>query len=64
VERYDDRAVAVDLYNPDFVKLAEAFGAYGTRADSPDALREAIERALSADKPTVIELRWGWKFAG
>lgn len=63
VERYDDRAVAVDLYNPDFVKMAEAFGAYGTRVDSPDALRGAIERALNADKPTVIELMWGWRFA-
>lgn len=63
VERYDDRAVAVDLYNPDFVKLAEAFGAYGTRVDAPDALRAATERALKTDKPTVIELRWGWKFA-
>ena len=53
----------MDLHNPDFVKLAEAFGAYGTRVETPDALRDAVERALRADKPTVIELRWGYQFA-
>jgi thiamine pyrophosphate-dependent acetolactate synthase large subunit-like protein len=59
-DQYDEQFVAVDLDNPDFVKLAHAFGAYGVRVTSPEALAEALGKALPADKPTVIEIPWGW----
>lgn len=59
-DQYDEQFIAVDLENPDFVKLAHAFGAYGVRVTSPGALAEALGAALSADKPTVIEIPWGW----
>ena len=53
----------MDLINPDFVNLAESFGAYGDADCTPEELQSAVTRALAADKPTVIEFEWGWKFA-
>jgi len=46
---YQGRIVATDLKNPDFVKLAESFGARGMKADPADigrALTELYERYL------------------
>lgn len=40
---------------PDFVKLADAYGALGIRVTSPDEVDRAILRALEAGKPTVID---------
>ncbi len=62
-EMFDEQYMAVDLVNPDFVALAQSFGAYGERVSAPSQLSDAIVRALRADKPTVIEFEWGWKFA-
>jgi acetolactate synthase I/II/III large subunit len=56
---YDQRLIASDLQNPDFVKLAEAFGALGLRAHTPDDLRQAIRRGFAADVPTLIEIPVG-----
>jgi acetolactate synthase-1/2/3 large subunit len=57
-DQYDEQYVAVDLDNPDFVQLARAFGAYGERVTTPEALGAALREALVADKPTVIEIPW------
>jgi 5-guanidino-2-oxopentanoate decarboxylase len=43
--------------NPDFLALARAFGAEAVRAQSLDGLSAAIERALAAEGPTLIEVR-------
>ena len=59
-DQYDEQFIGVDLNNPDFVQLAHAFGVYGQRVTTPAALGEALEKALTADKPTVIEIPWGW----
>jgi len=56
---YDNRVIATDLYNPDFVKLAESFGAQGLRATSPAELRHAIQQGLQTNLPTVIEVPVG-----
>ena len=53
---YDGRTMAVDLVNPDYVKLADAYGIPGERAGSPDAVGEAIGRALGRDVPTLIDI--------
>ena len=53
-QQYGNRVIASDLRNPDFVKLAEAFGMLGLRADSPDELRSAIEKGFAAGAPTLI----------
>ena len=53
------RVIATDLVNPDFVALAEAFGAVGVLAESPDEVREAIVAAEGRTVPTVIEVPIG-----
>jgi len=42
---------------PDFVKLAEAYGAVGLRAQKPNELRPVLEEAFSTQKPVVIDVR-------
>lgn len=56
IERYSGRFLGAELTNPDFVRLAESFGAMGIRVESPAALKPALERALAADAPVVIEV--------
>ena len=56
IERHDGRLIASELDNPDFVKLADSFGVAGVRVETPDALRPALERAIAADEPAVIEI--------
>tara|TARA_R110002049_G_scaffold23781_7_gene84869 strand:+ start:83602 stop:85194 length:1593 start_codon:yes stop_codon:yes gene_type:complete len=45
---------AVIAQNPDFCKLAEAFGAKAAAPDNLDALQQAVTDAFSADGPTLI----------
>jgi len=40
---------------PDFVKLAEAYGCVGIRANKPDELDQKIEQMLSVDKPVIFD---------
>ena len=42
---------------PDFVKLAEAYGALGLRATRPDELEEVLRVGLAAAGPAVIDIR-------
>lgn len=42
---------------PDFVKLAEAYGGVGLRANTPDELDGVIEQMLKTDKVTVVDVR-------
>jgi acetolactate synthase-1/2/3 large subunit len=53
---YGGRVIASDLHNPDFVKLAEAFGATGMRASGPEELRSALAAARQIDGPVLIEV--------
>ena len=41
--------------NPDFVKLAEAYGAAGLRATRPEEVGPVIEKALSIKGPVIID---------
>ena len=41
---------------PDFVKLAEAYGATGLRATKPAELREVLRRALETPGVVVVEV--------
>jgi len=58
-EDYGNRVIASDLTNPDFMKLAEAFGIAHERATSPEALRPALRRAIASNAPTLIECQVG-----
>ena len=40
---------------PDFVKLAEAYGAVGIRAKTPDELDEKIKEMINSDKPVIFD---------
>jgi acetolactate synthase-1/2/3 large subunit len=42
---------------PDFVKLAEAYGAVGIRAEKPDELDDAIAEMISVRKPVIFDCR-------
>ncbi len=57
VERYGSRFLGAELRNPDFVKLSDSFGALALRADTPAELQVALEKALAAGRPAVIEVR-------
>jgi acetolactate synthase-1/2/3 large subunit len=41
--------------HPDFVKLAEAYGAVGLRTDKPDEVEQVIKKALSINKPVIMD---------
>ena len=44
------------VYTPDFVKLAESYGAFGIRVTSKEEVEAAFKRALKNDlAPTLIE---------
>jgi acetolactate synthase-1/2/3 large subunit len=58
-EQFGGRTIASDLLNPDFMKLAEAFGVSGRRAESPQQLRTEIEESIRADEPTLIAVPIG-----
>jgi acetolactate synthase I/II/III large subunit len=60
VQRIQDalfkRRIGTDLCNPDFAKLAQAFGLQATRADSPDELRSSLAEAIARGGPSLIEV--------
>lgn len=51
----DKRYSHVDMINPDFVKLAEAYGAVGLRVEKPEDVRPALEEAINSKKTYVID---------
>lgn len=43
--------------NPDFVKLAESYGAVGLRAETPEQLYEVMQKAMEInDRPVVMDI--------
>jgi len=53
---YQGRYAQSTLNRTDFVKLAEAYGCLGLRAEKKEEVRPAIERAMAvSDRPTVID---------
>jgi acetolactate synthase-1/2/3 large subunit len=55
--RYPGRVVATALRNPDFAALARACGAVGELVERTEEFMPALERALAADRSTLLELR-------
>ena len=58
-EVYGGRVIATDLVNPDFIRLVEAFDVEAMRVVSPHELDSALDRALAAGRPFVIEVPVG-----
>jgi acetolactate synthase I/II/III large subunit len=50
--RYSHTSMA---FSPDFVKLAEAYGAYGIHVDKPSEVEDAIRKALSIKGPVFVD---------
>ena len=53
--RYGGNFIGTDLHNPDFVRLAESFGAVGMRTE-PEGFAELLEIALNTDAPVLLEV--------
>ena len=58
-ELHDNRVIGSEFTNPDFVKLAESFNVLGLRAETPEALKRALETGFSANQPVLIEVPVG-----
>ncbi|MEM7115829.1 MAG: thiamine pyrophosphate-dependent enzyme [Chloroflexota bacterium] len=56
---YDNRIIASDLQNPDFMKIADAFGLLGIRAHDATELRAALEKGFAHNGPSLIEVPVG-----
>jgi acetolactate synthase-1/2/3 large subunit len=54
---YPARISGTELFNPDFVRLAEAYGWRGARIDRTEAFEAAFAHALEADRPTLLHLK-------
>jgi acetolactate synthase-1/2/3 large subunit len=55
---WDKRYSSVDMgSSPDWVKLAEAFGARGMRVDQDADVEEAMREAIRTDGPVVLDVR-------
>jgi acetolactate synthase-1/2/3 large subunit len=53
---YDRCYACTDLnHAPDFVKLAEAYGAVGLRATRPDEVESTLKKGLSIKKPVIMD---------
>lgn len=57
--QFGGRHIAVDLANPDWVKMAESFGMKGEKAESEAQLEEVLSRHLAMDKPSLITVPVG-----
>lgn len=51
---FGGRYLATELTNPDFVALAEAFGARGFTVRDPDGLEQTIRDAIKCERPAVV----------
>jgi acetolactate synthase I/II/III large subunit len=54
-QRQFGRTAGVEFGNPDFVALARAFGCEGVKIAAAKELRPALERALTARVPVLID---------
>ncbi|TFG40494.1 MAG: biosynthetic-type acetolactate synthase large subunit, partial [Syntrophobacterales bacterium] len=54
---YDRRYSATPMTAPDFVKLAEAYGAVGLRATKPEEVEPVIREALSTRRPVIMDFK-------
>lgn len=53
--RFGARYFASDLVNPDYARLADAFGIAAARATGPEELETVLKEALDAGEPVLVE---------
>ena len=54
---YDRRYSSTPMTAPDFVKLAEAYGAVGLRATKPEEVEPVIREALNTRRPVIMDFK-------
>jgi len=55
---YDQCYACTEMtHSPDFVKLAEAYGAVGLRATRPEEVRPVLEKGLAVNKPVIMDFQ-------
>ena len=54
---YPGRVSGSDLYNPDFVALAKAYGWHAERVDTTAQFEPAFRAALDAGRPALLHLK-------
>ena len=54
--RFGGRVIGTRLHNPDYAKLAEAYGAQGVKLSGHEELGNALRSALRAEEPVLIEV--------
>ena len=61
VNMFDGREYGAIVHNPDFMKLADAFGARGVRIEDgdPESLEKELSNSINIEAPTLIEVPVG-----
>jgi acetolactate synthase-1/2/3 large subunit len=54
---YEERFIGVDYTDVDFAAVAEGFNATGHRVETGAAFEAALDAALAADSPSVVDVR-------
>ena len=58
-EMFNKKTLGAELKNPDFIKLAQAYGALGMKASSPKSLKQSLKKAIALNKTVLIEVPIG-----
>jgi len=58
-EMFNKKTLGAELKNPDFIKLAQAYGAVGMKASSPKSLKKSLKKAIALNKTVLIEVPIG-----
>jgi len=53
---YPNRTLATNMSNPDFSKIAEAYGAKGFKVEKNEDIPDVFERAFAVEGPSLIEV--------
>ena len=59
---HQGRYLDTDLNNPDYPRLAAAYGVPGRQASTPEEVAEAVREALDRDGPSLLEVPDRWRF--
>ncbi|MHB8072423.1 thiamine pyrophosphate-binding protein [Desulfosporosinus fructosivorans] len=54
---YESRYSFTQINNPDFVKLADSFGVAGLHVNKPEEIQPALQQALAAKAPFVLDVK-------
>ena len=58
-EMFNKKTLGAELKNPNFIKLAQAYGAVGMKASSPKSLKQSLKKAIALNKTVLIEVPIG-----